>query len=108
MYSFLIGNVFNEYYTDPSQVGTWPETAEINANAQASCVLGFAFDAEPVSTEIAQCSAVVEEYLPALNCGAIEDVEGTLDAFNAALEQAGVSAILAEMQSQIDAWLATK
>lgn len=108
MYSFLIGNVFNEYYTDPSQVGTWPETAEINANAQASCVLGFAFVAEPVSTEIAQCSAVVEEYLPALNCGAIEDVEGTLDAFNAALEQAGVSAILAEMQSQIDAWLATK
>lgn len=108
MYSFLIGNVFNEYYTDASQVGTWPETAEINANAQASCVLGFAFDSEPVSTEIAQCSAVVEEYLSALNCGAVEDVEGTLDAFNAALEQAGVSTILAEMQSQIDAWLATK
>lgn len=108
MYSFLIGNVFNEYYTDASQVGTWPETAEINANAQASCILGFAFDSEPVSTEIAQCSAVVEEYLPALNCGAVEDVEGTIDAFNAALEQAGVSTILSEMQSQIDAWLATK
>ncbi|MEE0364911.1 MAG: DUF3502 domain-containing protein, partial [Oscillospiraceae bacterium] len=95
------------YYTDASQVGTWPETAEINANAQASCILGFAFDSEPVATQIAQCSAVVEEYLPALNCGAV-DVDSTLEAFNAALKDAGVEQIIAEMQSQIDAWLATK
>ena len=81
MLSFLVGNVFNEYYTDASQVGTWPETAEINANAQASCILGFAFDSEPVATQIAQCSAVVEEYLPALNCGAV-DVDSTLEAFS--------------------------
>ena len=107
MLSFLVGNVFNEYYTDASQVGTWPETAEINANAQASCILGFAFDSEPVATQIAQCSAVVEEYLPALNCGAV-DVDSTLEAFNAALKDAGVEQIIAEMQSQIDAWLATK
>ena len=72
MLRFLVGNVFNEYYTDASQVGTWPETAEINANAQASCILGFAFDSEPVATQIAQCSAVAEEYLPALNCGAVD------------------------------------
>jgi len=87
MLSFLVGNVFNEYYTDASQVGTWPETAEINANAQASCILGFAFDSEPVATQIAQCSAVAEEYLPALNCGAV-DVDSTLEAFNAALKDA--------------------
>ena len=49
----------------------------------------------------------VEEYLPALNCGAV-DVDSTLEAFNAALKDAGVEQIIAEMQSQIDAWLATK
>ena len=107
MLSFLVGNVFNEYYTDASQVGTWPETAEINANAKASCILGFAFDSEPVATQIAQCSAVVEEYLPALNCGAVE-VDSTLEAFTSALKDAGVEQIIAEMQSQIDAWLSTK
>ena len=69
--------------------------------------VGFAFDSEPVATQIAQCSAVAEEYLPALNCGAV-DVDSTLEAFNAALKDAGVEQIIAEMQSQIDAWLATK
>ena len=62
---------------------------------------------EPVATQIAQCSAVVEEYLPARNCGAVE-VDSTLEAFNAALTDAGVDQIIAEMQSQIDAWLAAK
>ena len=32
----------------------------------------------------------------------------SLEAFNAALKDAGVEQIIAEMQSQIDAWLATK
>lgn len=107
MYSFLIGNVFNEYYTDPSQIGTWEETAQINKNAKASCVLGFAFDSEPVSTQIAQCAAVVSEYLPALSCGAV-DVDSTLDAFLSALKEAGVDDIIAEMQSQVDMWSAKK
>lgn len=107
MYSFLIGNVFNEYYTDPSQVGTWEATAQINKNASASCVLGFAFDSEPVSTEIAQCTAVVSEYLPALSCGAV-DVDSTLNEFIAALKEAGVDNIIAAMQSQINAWVTAK
>lgn len=107
MYSFLIGNVFNEYYTDPTQVGTWEETAEINKNANASCVLGFAFNSEPVSTEIAQCTAVVSEYLPALSCGAV-DVDTTLEEFIAALKEAGVDTVIKEMQSQVDTWVAAK
>lgn len=103
LYSFFVGCVFNEYYTDATMVGTWEETAEINANAGGSCILGFTFDSEPVSTQIAQCSAVVEEHVPGLVCGVV-DVEEGLNAFLAALEDAGVNEILAEMQSQIDAW----
>lgn len=105
VYSFLIGNVFNEYYTDPSQVGTWEETAKINQEAGVSCILGFAFDSEPVSTEIAQCTAVVSEYLPALACGAV-DVDSTLNEFISALKEAGVDDIIAEMQSQVNMWSA--
>ena len=103
MYSFLIGNVFNEYYTDAAQVGTWEETARINKSAMPSCILGFAFDAEPVSSQIAQCSAVVSEYLPALSCGAV-DVDTTLNEFLLALENVGVDAIITEMQRQVDNW----
>ena len=64
MLSFLVGNVFNEYYTDASQVGTWPETAEINANAQASCILGFAFDSEPVATQIGSAPLLSKNICP--------------------------------------------
>lgn len=103
MYSFLIGNVFNEYYTDAAQVGTWEETERINMTAMPSCILGFAFDAEPVSSQIAQCSAVVSEYLPALSCGAV-DVDTTLNEFLHALKNAGVDEIIAEMQRQVDKW----
>lgn len=107
-YSFVVGNVFNEYYTDASQVGSWEETAEINGSAPASCILGFSFNSEPVSTEIANMKAIVNEYISALDAGEYEDVEGTIAEMNAKLEAAGLSTVLAEMQAQIDAWLASK
>lgn len=103
-YSFVVGNVFNEYYTDASQVGTWEETAEINGNAAGSCILGFSFNAEPVATEIAAMQAVIAEYLPALSVGQVDDVQAYINDMNAKLEAAGLSTVLAEMQAQIDAW----
>ena len=105
-YSFLVGNVFNEYYTDASQVGAWEETAKLNSEAAASCILGFSFNAEPVSTEIAAMQAVIDEYLPALEVGQVDDVEAYIADMNAKLEAAGLSTVLAEMQSQVDAWVA--
>lgn len=107
MLSFLIGNVFNEYYTDELQIGTWEETAEINNSAKSSCLLGFVFDSDSVSTEIAQCSAVTEEYFPGLMCGAL-DVDSGLAEFQKELRTAGVDVILEEMQSQVEAWEASR
>lgn len=103
-YSFLVGNVFNEYYTDASQVGSWEETAQMNGNAPGSCILGFSFDATPVAGEIAAMQAVVDEHLPAISAGEVEDVEAAVKAMNDALEAAGLSTVLAEMQAQVDAW----
>lgn len=107
-YSFLVGNVFNDYYTDATQVGTWEETAEINSSADGSSILGFTFDAEPVSTEIAAMQAVIEEQLPALGCGEVKDVDAAITKLNESLEAAGLSTVLSEMQSQLDAWEAGK
>ncbi len=107
MLSFFVGNVFNEYYTDELQIGTWEETRRINANAKASCALGFVFNTEPVSSQIAQCNAVAEEYIPALSCGAV-DVDYYLPAFQKSLKEAGADEIIAEMQRQIDEWFSGK
>lgn len=107
-YSFLVGNVFNDYYTDATQVGSWEETAEINNSADGSTILGFTFNPEPVSTEIAAMQAVITEQLPALSTGEVSDVDAAIEKLNSSLEAAGMAAVLAEMQSQLDAWEASK
>lgn len=105
-HSFLVGNVFNEYYVDPAMVGTWEETAEMNASAPGSVILGFSFNAEPVSGEIANINAVTTELLGPILVGQVDDVDAAIAELNTALEAAGLSTVLAEMQSQIDAWMA--
>jgi len=107
IYSFFVGCVFNEYYTDPTQVGTWEETREINGNAPASCIMGFVFNSEPVATEIAQCNTVVSEYAHPIQCGEV-DTEEAIATLLEKLEEAGASKVMAEMQKQIDAWVATR
>lgn len=107
MYSFLIGNTTNEYYSNPVNVGANEEIKELNASSEPSVIMGFTFNADNVTTEIAQCTAVSAEYLPALVTGSV-DPDTTIDAFLAALEEAGAPAIIAEMQAQIDAWAASK
>lgn len=105
-HSFLVGNVFNEYYVNASMVGTWEETAEMNGTAPGSCLLGFTFNTEPVSTEVANINAVISEKVGVICVGQVDDVDAAIADLNAALEAAGLSTVLAEMQSQIDAWLA--
>lgn len=104
---WMFGNVFNSYYTDESQVGAWPATAELNRNARPSPVLGFTFDRKAVETEIASISAVTQEYAGPLG-GGIVDVEEGLANLNQALKDAGIERVRDEMQKQIDAWLAAK
>lgn len=106
--SFLVGNVFNEYYVDASQVGSWEETAKMNAEAPGSCILGFTFNTEPVSTELANINAVVSARIGAIITGQVDDVDAAIADMNKALEDAGLSTVLAEMQSQIDEWLESK
>ncbi len=47
---------------------------------------------------------MVNKYHKALVCGAL-DPEETLPKFNQELKDAGLDAIIAEKQSQLDAWL---
>lgn len=106
--TWVIGNTFNGYVLEgmPSTVNE--ETIELNNTATPSVALGFTFNSDPVKTQIAQVQTVVDEYLPALNCGAVDDVTAAIEEFNTKLEAAGINEIVAEAQAQINEWKATK
>jgi putative aldouronate transport system substrate-binding protein len=70
-----------------------------------SKLLGFQLDTEPIRAELSQLQAVVDEYLPQLNTGA-GNHEELLPAFLEQRQAVGIDNIIAEIQSQIDAWLA--
>ncbi|MDD5897707.1 MAG: ABC transporter substrate-binding protein [Clostridia bacterium] len=79
-------------------------------DAVATASLGFRFVKDNVANEISAVTAVVKEYGPALMCGTVDpaDEDLGLDAFNAALADAGIDVVIAEVQAQYDAWKAAQ
>lgn len=80
---------------------------EADQKAEISPLTGFTFDPSPVKTQIANCSSVISEMIPALSSGSV-DPESALPEFLQRLETAGVDEIIAEKQSQLDTWNASK
>ena len=79
-------------------------------DAIATASLGFRFTKDVVANEIAAVTNVVKEYAPALQCGTVDpaDPDLGLDAFNAALEDAGIQVIIDEVNNQYAAWKAAQ
>lgn len=71
--------------------------------ADVSPVTGFTFDPSPVKTQMANCSAVLTEMIPALSNGCVDPAKALPELLQR-LETAGVNDILAEKQAQLDAW----
>lgn len=101
-YSFP--NNFLQYVmkgTDPHQ---WEEMDKWNKSADISLAMGFNFDATNVTTQIAACSNVVNEYHNALTGGEL-DPAVALPEFIQKLKNAGIDEIVKEKQTQLDQWL---
>ena len=83
---------------------------DFNGGANVSCAAGFRFDRSPVDAQFAACQNVFEEYGFVLENGGVAsaDVESTIAAYQAALDEAGYQDVLAEFQKQYDSWKATK
>ena len=79
---------------------------DFNGGASTSCAAGFRFNKEPVAAQFSACQNVFEEYGFPLENGGIpsSDVEATIEAYQAALDEAGYQDVLAEFQAQYDAW----
>lgn len=77
-----------------------------NDNAKKTLNIGYSFNTESVSSEVAAVTNVIAEFRPALECGVAGDVDAALAKFTKALDDAGYGKIIAENQRQLDEWLA--
>lgn len=72
-----------------------------------SPALGYSFNAESVSSEIAAVETVMAQYCYSFNAGALNPDEA-LPEFIDALKAAGIDKVIAENQRQLDEWAANK
>jgi putative aldouronate transport system substrate-binding protein len=107
---WALGNQFMAYYKVPrwAENDIWKMEQDLNDAAAPSVMLGFSFDRTPVETEIAQVSAVLDEFGGPIVYGWEEDWQTALDDLLAMLDDAGLGTIKEEMQRQVDAWVATQ
>lgn len=74
---------------------------DADKTAEESPVTGFEFNPDPVKTELANCSAIITEMIPAFSNGSIDPTEN-LPKFLKRLQDAGVEKIIVEKQRQYD------
>ena len=79
---------------------------DFNGSAKTSCAAGFRFDPSPVEAQYTACMNVFDEYGFILENGGVAaaDVESTIEAYQAALDEAGYQDVIAEFTAQYDAW----
>lgn len=81
----------------------WEKMQAFNKSAIRSKAMGFTFDANPVKTEIAAVTNVMNQFRVGLETGTL-DPAVNLPEFNKKLKAAGMDKIIVEKQKQLDAW----
>lgn len=82
----------------------WDQLKTFCDEAHRSPALGFTFDSSAVMNEITACNNVIAKYEVGLRWGVL-DPDEALPKFNEELKAAGLETIIAEKQSQLDAFL---
>lgn len=102
-------NQFNSYLTGSQDENVWEDTKVLNQNAEFSPIMGFVFDYSNVELELANCYTVYNEFINSLLYGILgESFDTQYNKFLQKLEIAGVNTVVEEMQTQLDAWVASK
>lgn len=102
-----LGNFFIMYPMAGTNVDSLAWELEQNQSAKTSVAMGFTFDNSAVKTEYTAVANVIEQYLFGLVCGSV-DPATEIPVFLERLADAGMGAIIAEKQTQLDAWAAGK
>ncbi|WP_160725005.1 DUF3502 domain-containing protein [Bacillus sp. USDA818B3_A] len=80
---------------------------KFNDSAVISPTFGFQFNPDPVKTEIAASTNVINQYKAPLEAGTL-DLDKALPEFNKKLKPAGTDKIIAKKQKQFDEWKKNK
>jgi putative aldouronate transport system substrate-binding protein len=102
------------HYGDPTAIkivapltDSYPaDTKAFEDEAKMSLTFGYDFDGSAFSAEAGAIASVLEQKLPALNAGAVADVDAAVDELVAALNAAGMQDVIDANQAALDAWLA--
>jgi len=92
---------------EPNPANTFEDMLNVNNTCAKSLALGFTPDLSSVTDQITSCTNVIDTYSCALLYAEV-DLETVSPQFLAELEAAGINDIIAEVQSQLDAWLAAQ
>lgn len=102
-----LGNFFIMYPMAGTNVDSLAWELEQNQTAKTSAAMGFTFDNSAVKTEYTAVTNVIEQYIYGLVCGSV-DPTTEIPVFLERLADAGMGTIIAEKQTQLDAWAAGK
>ena len=109
-YAAPVGNLLiveaPEEYSGPDGI-MLKKIDDFNKTAKIPNHLGFVFNIDPVSNEIAACTNVILEYRDMLRQGKLgseAEVDSTIDEFISKLDANGAQKVIDEVQNQIAAW----
>ena len=100
-----LGNFFIMYPMEGTKVESLAWELDQNKNAELSIAMGFVFDNSNVVTEYTAVTNVIDQFLPGLMTGSV-DPTTEIPVFLQRLDEAGLGQIIAEKQTQLDAWFA--
>ncbi len=98
------GNV-REEFTDPREKAIsegWDARVVVNP------LVAFVFDDSNVKAYVAAVSSVLNDYVPMLELGLVDDVDATVDEMIQKCYDSGLQELLNEFYAQYDAWLAAQ
>lgn len=105
-YGWTLGGVTAMKAIPGSSTDYMEQMKELNKTAVAKPNRGFIFDKSNVESELAAIANVYDEYYDVLIVGQNDNVDELVDKFIAALKANGMDTVIAEAQSQLDAWRA--
>jgi putative aldouronate transport system substrate-binding protein len=100
----------NQFITkvwDGNDPNLWTNIKSFNDNASKSIAMGFSFDTTNIATELSSVQNVYDEYQKSIEYGFVDPATG-VDEMISKMQKAGLDKIIAEKQTQLDAWAASK
>lgn len=99
-----LGPLWDQWDSNWNTTKALEDMKKNNDTAPTSKLLGFSFNPDPVSMEVAQLSAVASEIMPIMYAGSMNDFDSFMDEMKKKMKNAGVEKVQAEIQKQIDEW----